>query len=201
MFYSQLLQPYSRGEITLSSTDPHDHPIIDPKYYSDPRDIECVVEGKYLCIRKFQTRTRIVCPALETCKTIRIKCSSFYEKKKRKTFTNFVENFSKPGFFKHNLQCFPVRLAVDARFERHKSSGLAAEFLLASSCSGIITIFRVATCILTLRPSGKPQIGWVVGLYFFTFFLTKHYITRLESFTCENRGSWDFALLAEKLDN
>ena len=45
--YSSLLQPYSRGEITLNSTDPYDMPLIDPRYYEDPRDLRDVVEGKF----------------------------------------------------------------------------------------------------------------------------------------------------------
>lgn len=32
---SVILRPKSRGFITLNSSDPHDYPIIDPKYYSD----------------------------------------------------------------------------------------------------------------------------------------------------------------------
>ena len=46
--YSQLLQPYSRGEILLQSTDPHEHPYINPNYYEDERDLRNVVEGNSL---------------------------------------------------------------------------------------------------------------------------------------------------------
>lgn len=41
-----LLHPGSHGEIKLKSKDPFDPPLIDPKYLSDPRDVEILVEGE-----------------------------------------------------------------------------------------------------------------------------------------------------------
>jgi len=38
-------RPYSRGEILLASKDPKDPPLIDPKYFDDPRDLNLLVEG------------------------------------------------------------------------------------------------------------------------------------------------------------
>jgi choline dehydrogenase len=38
-------RPRSTGEITLSSADPLDRPRIDPRYFSDPDDLRCLVEG------------------------------------------------------------------------------------------------------------------------------------------------------------
>ncbi|XP_069358836.1 ecdysone oxidase-like [Maniola hyperantus] len=35
-----LLHPYSKGNICLKSSNPHDHPIINAKYYSDERDVQ-----------------------------------------------------------------------------------------------------------------------------------------------------------------
>lgn len=35
----------SRGEIKLNSTDPHDHPIIDPRYFTHPDDILVAIEA------------------------------------------------------------------------------------------------------------------------------------------------------------
>ena len=32
--------PHSRGHISLASADPHIHPRIDPRYFTDPRDME-----------------------------------------------------------------------------------------------------------------------------------------------------------------
>ncbi|MGA9402738.1 MAG: GMC family oxidoreductase N-terminal domain-containing protein [Haladaptatus sp.] len=39
------LRPESRGEITLGSTDPFDHPVIDPNYLTEEKDMEVMVEG------------------------------------------------------------------------------------------------------------------------------------------------------------
>lgn len=41
-----LLQPFSRGTTHISSSDPHSQPIIDPKYLSNPLDVE--VAAKHL---------------------------------------------------------------------------------------------------------------------------------------------------------
>ena len=40
-------RPHSRGQITLRSKDPFDKPLIDPKYYSDPRDAEIMIDGTF----------------------------------------------------------------------------------------------------------------------------------------------------------
>jgi choline dehydrogenase-like flavoprotein len=40
-----LMTPYSRGTVRLPSADPDAPPLIDPNYYSDPRDVRTVVEG------------------------------------------------------------------------------------------------------------------------------------------------------------
>jgi choline dehydrogenase-like flavoprotein len=34
-----VLRPHSRGTVSLASTDPHDAPLIDPKFLSDERDL------------------------------------------------------------------------------------------------------------------------------------------------------------------
>lgn len=39
------LRPHSRGELTLRSADPFEHPRLDPHYISDPRDVNTLVEG------------------------------------------------------------------------------------------------------------------------------------------------------------
>ena len=39
------LQPQSRGTVTLKSANPHDHPLIDPKYLSEPQDLVDIVNG------------------------------------------------------------------------------------------------------------------------------------------------------------
>ena len=40
-----LLRPRSRGEITLASADPMDRPRIDPRFFSDPEDLEILLRG------------------------------------------------------------------------------------------------------------------------------------------------------------
>ncbi|XP_067133164.1 glucose dehydrogenase [FAD, quinone]-like [Centruroides vittatus] len=45
-----LQRPKSRGEIRLKSTDPYEHPIIDPKYFSHPDDLKVLVEGMKICL-------------------------------------------------------------------------------------------------------------------------------------------------------
>ncbi|XP_054166150.1 glucose dehydrogenase [FAD, quinone]-like [Oppia nitens] len=45
-----LLRPKSRGYIRLRSPNPYDHPVIDPKYFTDPDDIHSMVEGMKISI-------------------------------------------------------------------------------------------------------------------------------------------------------
>ncbi|MEU1514920.1 GMC family oxidoreductase N-terminal domain-containing protein [Streptomyces sp. NPDC005811] len=40
-----LLQPRSRGTVRLASTDPEEHPVIDPRYLSHPEDLATFVRG------------------------------------------------------------------------------------------------------------------------------------------------------------
>ncbi|GIY68954.1 glucose dehydrogenase [Caerostris extrusa] len=47
--FSTLLRPKGRGYVALRSSDPHDPPIIDPKYFSHPDDLEVVVAGMRKC--------------------------------------------------------------------------------------------------------------------------------------------------------
>ncbi|NNH70472.1 hypothetical protein HLB23_11460 [Nocardia uniformis] len=42
---AQLLHPYSRGEMRLRSADPTDAPRYDPRVFSDPRDLETLVDN------------------------------------------------------------------------------------------------------------------------------------------------------------
>lgn len=43
-----LLHPRSKGSIRLATASPADHPLIDPNYLADPRDVEVMVEGMKL---------------------------------------------------------------------------------------------------------------------------------------------------------
>ncbi|XP_049793736.1 4-pyridoxate dehydrogenase-like [Schistocerca nitens] len=39
------LRPHSRGRVRLASSDPHQQPVLEMGYFSDPRDLELVVAG------------------------------------------------------------------------------------------------------------------------------------------------------------
>ncbi|KZO94553.1 GMC oxidoreductase [Calocera viscosa TUFC12733] len=46
-----LLQPRSKGWVELRSKDPWEYPIIEPNYFSDPSDLQCLVRGVRLSLR------------------------------------------------------------------------------------------------------------------------------------------------------
>ncbi|XP_064107282.1 glucose dehydrogenase [FAD, quinone]-like [Macrobrachium nipponense] len=46
-----LLRPKSRGTIHLRSKDPFDLPVIDPKYFSSPEDIDTLIRGIEMAIK------------------------------------------------------------------------------------------------------------------------------------------------------
>jgi len=48
-FLPIILLPQSVGSIKLASADPKQHPIIDPRYFSHPRDMEVMVEAWKRC--------------------------------------------------------------------------------------------------------------------------------------------------------
>ncbi|XP_064479073.1 glucose dehydrogenase [FAD, quinone]-like [Ornithodoros turicata] len=57
-FYARLMlnRPSSRGELTLQTSDMHDYPLLNPKYFSDERDIQFAVEASKLAVRLLTTR-------------------------------------------------------------------------------------------------------------------------------------------------
>ncbi|XP_077554225.1 alcohol dehydrogenase [acceptor]-like [Haemaphysalis longicornis] len=52
-----LLRPSSSGFVKLKSTNPFDHPIIDPQLLSDSKDFETVIEGVNIALRVMKTTT------------------------------------------------------------------------------------------------------------------------------------------------
>jgi choline dehydrogenase-like flavoprotein len=51
VFGPVLVAPESRGQITLRSADPHDKPVIDPRYLSDPGGVDraAMLAGLRIC--------------------------------------------------------------------------------------------------------------------------------------------------------
>ncbi|XP_054715571.1 glucose dehydrogenase [FAD, quinone]-like [Uloborus diversus] len=49
--YTCMIQPKSRGTVTLQSANPYDAPIVDPNYFSDPQDLDVVVQAMLTCKR------------------------------------------------------------------------------------------------------------------------------------------------------
>ena len=46
---SVVLQPRSRGQVTLKDADPRSAPVFDPNYLSDPKDMRLMVAGVKYC--------------------------------------------------------------------------------------------------------------------------------------------------------
>ncbi|KAI9365995.1 hypothetical protein DFJ73DRAFT_806609 [Zopfochytrium polystomum] len=46
-----LIHPFSRGSVCLASKNPFTHPVIDPRYFEDQRDLETIVDG-YMASRE-----------------------------------------------------------------------------------------------------------------------------------------------------
>ena len=51
-----LLQPHSRGEVTLASANPDDMPVVSPNFLKDPRDLEAMITGLRYFRRTLETR-------------------------------------------------------------------------------------------------------------------------------------------------
>lgn len=51
------VQPRSRGNLRLKSSDPFDEPLLDPNYLSDNRDVKMLIEGIKLWEKFIQTST------------------------------------------------------------------------------------------------------------------------------------------------
>ena len=78
-----LLRPKSKGTITLQSSDPMVHPIIDPKYMEDPADIRTMAAGlkyteKMLASKAFKKRG-IQHEPIPQCKEHKTYSQKYYE--------------------------------------------------------------------------------------------------------------------------
>ena len=76
-FYPVLMRPYSKGHIRLKSKDPFQHPIIDPKYLSDIRDVLTLVEGMKICIQLVNTPIYRVTLGAKPIETIYPGCEKY----------------------------------------------------------------------------------------------------------------------------
>ncbi|XP_026725148.1 glucose dehydrogenase [FAD, quinone]-like [Trichoplusia ni] len=56
MLLFNVLHPHSKGNISLSTNDPNDHPLIYPNYFSDPRDLESAATGLRILTQVLKTR-------------------------------------------------------------------------------------------------------------------------------------------------
>ncbi|KAF9806510.1 hypothetical protein SFRURICE_001305 [Spodoptera frugiperda] len=55
LFLFNLLHPDSRGNISLSSNNPRDYPIINPNYFIDPEDLESAATGLKMLTKMLNT--------------------------------------------------------------------------------------------------------------------------------------------------
>jgi choline dehydrogenase-like flavoprotein len=46
-----VLRPHSRGTVTLANADARTAPVIDPRFFSDPRDLDLLVDGARMARR------------------------------------------------------------------------------------------------------------------------------------------------------
>ena len=79
-----LLRPLSRGTIRLNSSDPYDHPLIDPQYFSNPHDLDVLVEGVKIALALSQTEelqnlgTRLYDKPFPGCESYSILTDSYW---------------------------------------------------------------------------------------------------------------------------
>jgi choline dehydrogenase-like flavoprotein len=60
-----VLRPHSRGTVTLASPDMRQAPVIDPRFLSDPRDLDLLLEGAHIARRILDAPSLAVCGGKE----------------------------------------------------------------------------------------------------------------------------------------
>jgi choline dehydrogenase-like flavoprotein len=60
-----VLRPHSRGTVTLASADARTAPVIDPRFLSDARDLDLLVEGAYIARRILDAPSLSICGGKE----------------------------------------------------------------------------------------------------------------------------------------
>ena len=64
--FTVIQQPFSRGTLKLKTKNPLDHPLMDPRYLEDEKDVEIILEGNNLLLKDggqgncFKTTNKIV---------------------------------------------------------------------------------------------------------------------------------------------
>ena len=76
-FAPTVVRPESRGYITINSTDPIVSPLIYPNYFSDPRDIEVIIDGLNIGVNL--SKTDAMKSAGITLDTNRLDLCKYYE--------------------------------------------------------------------------------------------------------------------------
>ena len=80
-----LLRPYSRGYVKLQSKNPFHYPLINPRYFSDPRDAATLVEGAKLALRVGQAKVfnqfgnRVHRKPLPNCKQFKFLSDEYFD--------------------------------------------------------------------------------------------------------------------------
>jgi choline dehydrogenase-like flavoprotein len=60
-----VLRPHSRGAVTLASADMRQAPVIDPRFLSDPRDLDLLLEGAHIARRILDAPSLALCGGKE----------------------------------------------------------------------------------------------------------------------------------------
>uniref|UniRef100_F6V6J6 Glucose-methanol-choline oxidoreductase N-terminal domain-containing protein n=1 Tax=Ciona intestinalis TaxID=7719 RepID=F6V6J6_CIOIN len=82
LVYSCLLRPVSVGYIKLRSSNYLDHPVIQPNYLSNQKDVDVLIEGisrPMVWIQSHETPTTGVCRLYDQCKSWHCRSDQFYE--------------------------------------------------------------------------------------------------------------------------
>ncbi|XP_060067761.1 glucose dehydrogenase [FAD, quinone]-like [Ylistrum balloti] len=85
MLIVQLLTPASVGRVTLKSTNPFEHPTIDPHYLEDPDDVKALIKGMKLAFKLTRTKAfrrldpKLPRRVLSKCSKHRVNSDPYYE--------------------------------------------------------------------------------------------------------------------------
>ncbi|KAG1692958.1 Glucose dehydrogenase [FAD, quinone] [Nymphon striatum] len=114
-----MLNPRSRGYITIKSSDPYEEPVINPRYLTDPYDVRVMIEGKNMKLNEIFLRSRSASGGAEEGKCYSIKMAKKlintppYKKIEARVVDNILPPCKKfPLWSEDYLECFIRHLAV-----------------------------------------------------------------------------------------